>query len=179
MSMERELILQARAGNREAFGRLVGMYGRRVYHTAYSFLHNVDDASDIVQEVFLRAYRSLSSFDVSRALFPWLYRITRNLCINRTRRASNRDLALPVDDILPARVADPADLAVRTEEERQIREAIENLPDKYRSAVVLKHFQDCSYAEIAEILDIPIGTVMSRLYTARMKLKACLVETLG
>ena len=70
--VETQLILEAKAGNREAFGRLVGLYGKRVYHTAFSFLHNVDDAADIVQEVFLKAYKSLTSFDVSKAFFPWL-----------------------------------------------------------------------------------------------------------
>ena len=173
--MESELIVLAQGGNREAFGKLVNLYGRRVYYSAYSFLRNVDDAADIVQEVFLRAYRNLSSFDTSRALFPWLYRITRNLCINRNRLRSNRELPLPAEELLPNREGDPAAQTIRLEEAREVREAVDQLDQKYREVLVLKHFQECTYADIAEILDIPIGTVMSRLYTARMKLKENLV----
>ena len=174
--MERQLILQAQKGNRDAFGELVNLYGRRIYYAAYSFLHNVDDASDSVQEVFLRAFKNLSSFDPSRAFYPWLYRIAKNLCINTVQRASRRDTALPPEDIIASTGRGPESEAVRNEEADQLREAMTLLSDKHREIIKLKHFQECSYAEIAEILDIPIGTVMSRLYAARGKLKDLVME---
>lgn len=152
------------------------LYGRRIYYAAYSFLHNVDDASDIVQEVFLRAYKNLSSFDTSRSFYPWLYRIARNLCINTVQRASRKDTALPAEELIPARTGDPAAELLRKEEIEELRTALERLSDKHREIIKLKDFQDCSYAEIAEILDIPIGTVMSRLYAARSKLREVLLE---
>lgn len=174
--MEMQLIQLAQSGNRDAFGKLVDLYSRKVYHTAYSILHNVDDAADIAQEVFIRAFRSISSFDVSRAFFPWLYRITKNLCLNSVKRANRRDVTLPVDDILPASSRSPENETMRNEEVLELQTAIGVLPDKFQEIVELKHFQECTYAEMAEILDIPIGTVMSRLYAAREKLKALLTE---
>lgn len=174
--VDTQLVLLAQAGNKEAFDELVRRYGKRVYHSAYSFLRNVDDASDIVQEVFLRAYRSLGTFDPRRALFPWLYRITRNLCINRVRKSSNREATIPDENMLKADSEDPLSLVVREEQQRDLAAAVERLPEKHRQIIVLKHFQDCSYAEMAEILDVPIGTVMSRLYNARTKLRDMLSE---
>lgn len=174
--METQLIVLAQRGNRDAFGELVNLYGRRIYYAAYAFLHNVDDASDIVQEVFLRAFKNLNTFDTSRALYPWLYRITKNLCINAVQRASRRDMTLPPEEIIAGKGRDPEAEAVRNEEAAQLQKAIALLPEKHREIIRLKHFQECSYAEIAEILDIPIGTVMSRLYAARGKLKESIVE---
>lgn len=176
--MEIQLILEAKSGNREAFGQLVGLYGKRVYHTAFSFLHNVDDAADIVQEVFLRAYKNLTSFDVTKALFPWLYRITKNLCINAAKRSSRREGTLPVDDLLPSRSFDPVRDLTRGEEAEELRKAIASLEENHRNILIMKHFQDCSYADMSEILEIPIGTVMSRLYNARMRLREKLIKEL-
>jgi RNA polymerase sigma-70 factor (ECF subfamily) len=174
--METQLILQAQRGNNDAFSELVSLYGKRIYYAAYSFLHNVDDAADIVQEVFLRAYRNISSFDTARSFYPWLYRIARNLCINTAKRASRRDTSLPAEELIASGGPDPATELLKNEEIEELRSALTRLSDKHREILDLKTFQDCSYAEIAEILDIPIGTVMSRLYAARSKLKELLME---
>jgi RNA polymerase sigma-70 factor, ECF subfamily len=174
--MEAQLIAQAQGGNQDAFSKLVDLYGRRIYYAAYSFLHNVDDASDIVQEVFLRAYKNIGSFDTGRAFYPWLHRIARNLCINTVQRSSRKDTGLPAEELIPAQHGDPASDLLRAEEIEELREALEQLSDKHQEIIRLKSFQDCSYAEIAEILDIPIGTVMSRLYAARGKLRDILME---
>ncbi len=176
MTMEAQLIAQAQQGNQDAFTQLVDLYGRRIYYAAYSFLHNVDDAKDIVQEVFLRAYKNIGSFDTARAFYPWLHRIARNLCINTVQRASRKDTALPAEELIAARGGDPASDLLRNEEIEELRDALERLPDKHREIIKLKTFQDCSYSEIAEILGIPIGTVMSRLYSARAKLREILME---
>lgn len=174
--MEAQLITLAQGGNQEAFSKLFSLHGRRIYFAAYSFLHNVDDASDIVQEVFLRAYKNIGTFDTKRAFYPWLYRIARNLCINTVQRSSRKETGLPAEELIPARTDDPASELLRKEEIEGLRKALDQLQDKHREIITLKTFQDCSYAEIAEILDIPIGTVMSRLYTARTKLRAILME---
>jgi RNA polymerase sigma factor (sigma-70 family) len=181
-TMESQLVSLAQTGDREAFSRLVTLYSRRIYRLAYSFLHNVDDAADVVQEVFLRAYRSLSRFDTSRAFYPWLHRITRNLCLNRRALKANREGSLPVDDPPPpvvpgARVwGDPVASTLANEDVASLRSAIDRLPEMHRNILILKHFQECSYAEMAELLDIPVGTVMSRLHNARQKLKILLEE---
>ena len=174
--VESELILAAQSGDAAAFSSLVKQYSRRVYRLAYSFVHNVDDAADIVQEVFIRAFRNLSRFDTTRALYPWLHRITRNLCINLRSRKANTETTLPTEEILPAVSADPLAVALENERLVTIRQAIDELPAMHREIIVLKHYQECSYAEMAEILDIPIGTIMSRLYNARQKLKVLLEE---
>ena len=175
-TMESELILSVQAGNKAAFDELVNIYSRRIYHLAYSFLHNVDDAADIVQEVFLRAYRNFSRFDPTRALYPWLYRITKNLCINRYQRAANRERTLPGEELIASATLDPLNEAVRNEEAEAIRKAVDNLPPMHREILIMKHFHDCSYAEMAEILSVPVGTVMSRLCNARAKLRKELME---
>ena len=174
--MESELILAAQGGDSSAFATLVNRYSRRVYRLAYSFVHNVDDSADIVQEVFIRAYRNISRFDTNRALYPWLHRITRNLCINLKSRKANTETTLPAEEIIPAVSSDPLAVALENEKLIAIREAIEELPPMHREIIILKHYQECSYAEMADILDVPVGTIMSRLYNARQKLKVLLEE---
>ena len=164
------LVIEAQAGNQEAFSRLVTRYSGRIYAAAYSFLRNMDDASDIVQEVFIRAYRNISSFDPVRPLYPWLYRIAKNLCINKVKNMNSRNSSLPEWE-LAARTDDPETTYLKQQQADAVLSAIKRLPDKFREIIELKHFQECSYREMAEILGIPEGTVMSRLYNARMKLK--------
>jgi len=175
-SMETQLIVAAQAGDSSAFEQLVKRYSRRIYRLAYSFLHNGDDAADVVQEVFLRAFRNIARFDTTKTFYPWLHRITRNLCINKRNLKANREGTLPVEDLLPASGIDPLAITLQNEEVETLKRAIDELPDMHREILLLKHFQECSYAEIAEILDIPIGTVMSRLYNARRKLRDILLE---
>ena len=174
--MESELILAAQGGDSSAFSTLVNRYSRRVFRLAYSFVHNVDDAADIVQEVFIRAYRNISRFDTDRAFYPWLHRITRNLSINLKSRKANTEATLPAEEILSAVSADPLAVALKNERLISIRDAIDELPPMHREIIVLKHYQECSYSEMAEILDVPVGTIMSRLYNARQKLKVLLEE---
>lgn len=167
---ERTLVIRAKSGDREAFSRLIRQYIRRVYRAAYAILRNRDDAEDIAQETFVRAYQGIGRFDADRPLFPWLYRIARNLCLNRIERVDKREARLPDWDYLPDDARGPEDSAVRSEELRRVRTALSRLPDRQREIIQLSHFQDCSYREIADILEIPVGTVMSRLYHARRKL---------
>ncbi|MEW5814308.1 MAG: RNA polymerase sigma factor [Spirochaetota bacterium] len=172
--MDAELILKAKSGNRDAFSTLVKSYSKRVYYAAFIFLHNVEDASDIVQEVFLRAYKHLEAFDCSRPLYPWLYRITKNLCLNRLKSRGRSQASLPEN--LVSSGSTPESELFREEEAEKIRRALSRLSENQREIISLKHFENCSYAEIAEILSIPAGTVMSRLYNARLKLKEELVQ---
>lgn len=173
--METELITAARSGDQKAYTAITRQYERRLYQAAYAFLHDMEEAADVVQDTFFRAYRNLSNFEAGRPLYPWLYRITRNLCINRAKSAARgRHGTL---DVEPADLRHlPEDELLRLEEGRRVRRCVEILPDQAREIILLKHFQECSYAEMAEILDIPVGTVMSRLYNARKLLKKKLEE---
>ena len=175
-ALERSLVVRAKAGDREAFSLLIRHNIQRVYRTAYAILKNRDDAEDIAQETFVRAYQSISRFDETRPLFPWLYRIARNLCLNRIQRVTKRETELPEFDYLPDTAAGPEETVVAAEERQRVRNAVGCLPDQHRQIIELSHFQECSYREMADILDLPMGTVMSRLHNARRKLRE-LLET--
>jgi len=160
--MENTLILQAQSGDGTAFSNLVKLYDRRVYHTAYSYLRNMEEAKDVSQEVFLKLHGGIGGYDTSRPFFPWLYQITKNLCLNRIASKSYKTEGLP--EVEPyANTRGPEEEALRNEEADSIRRAVDSLPEKMREVIELKHFQDCSYKEMAEILDVPEGTIMSRL----------------
>ena len=171
---ERDLIVRAKKGDGAAFSALTRVYIRRVYRAAYAVVRNHADAEDVAQETFVRAYQSIARFDETRPMFPWLYRIARNLCINRVQRVNNRESELPEYDHFPDRSAGPETATIAADERTRIRAAVRALPENYRRIIELSHFQECSYREIADILEIPIGTVMSRLYHARRKLKELL-----
>ena len=168
--MEAKLISAAKTGDREAFSLLMRGYERRLYQAVYSFLRDMEDAADVIQETFLRAYRGISGFDETRPMYPWLYRIARNLCINTARRAHrHRSTALTFEPTDERNLPDSQ--LLKEEERRRIRSCIDSLPEQAAEIIMLKHFQDCSYSEIADILGIPVGTVMSRLYNARKLLR--------
>ncbi len=176
------LVLKAQAGDREAFGELVKRYMRRAYYAALGLTGSHDDALDLSQEAFVRAYRARASLDPDRPFYPWLYQIVRRLCFNlqrdrRTRRRRMEEATPWLQDQAGSRAAasDPARSAERSELRRRLEVAIDALPDREREVLVLKEFEGLRYREIAELLGIPIGTVMSRLYTARRNL----AETLG
>ncbi len=171
--MEAELILAAKTGDKKAFAALAGAYDKRLYQAAYLFLRDIEEAADVVQETFFRAYRNFSRFDETRPLYPWLYRITKKLCINRAKSSSRRKQTVLVHEPVDERHL-PEEELLRLEECRYIRTCVDSLPEQAREIIVLKHFQDCSYAEMADILGIPQGTVMSRLYNARNLLKKTL-----
>lgn len=173
--MDQALIAQARAGDQRAYSRIVELYLRRIYRAAYAVVKNMEDAADIAQETFIRAFRRLDAYDPRRPFYPWIYRIARNLSINHvTRRRSEQSIG--DEFMLEAAEPDPESTVIRGETSDEVRAAVAALPKIYAEIIELQHFQECSYAEIAAILEIPIGTVMSRLYHARRKLREALVN---
>lgn len=180
---ERSLVVRARAGDRRAFGMLVERYMRRCYYVALGLVGSHDDALDLSQEAFARAYRARRSLDPDRPFYAWLYQIVRRLCFNflrdRKRRFQRLQEATPwlVEQAGQGAVgADPARDAERSELRARLEAAIETLSEREREVLVLKEFEGLRYREIAELLGVPIGTVMSRLYTARKNLAASLEE---
>jgi RNA polymerase sigma-70 factor (ECF subfamily) len=149
---------------------------------AKGFVGDPDDARDLSQDAFVKAYQARDSFDANRPFYPWLYRILKNHCLNFLKRGAKKSGSLYFEDN-PDRErfasAAPTPLQSLEREERKqiVRAAIAHLSDDHREIIVLKHFRGYAYAEIAETLDIPIGTVMSRLYYARKALKE-LIERL-
>lgn len=159
---DRELILAARAGDSEAFGRLVVKYQRAAYGHALALLGQSEDARDAVQDSFLAAFRALRRKDPDRSFFPWLYVILRNRCFSILR---SRRTAQPLDEsCIPAADASPSDDTIA------VRRALSRVSPEHREVLVLKYIDGRRYREMAEMLGIPIGTVTSRLHAARRRL---------
>lgn len=177
---ERTLARRARGGDREAFGELVHAHMQRAYFTALGLVGSHDDALDLSQDAFVRAFRARRRLDPERPFYPWLYRILRRLCFNHLRDGKARRGKLEragswlADDLHGRAGRDPAREVERGELRARLEEAIGGLPAAEREALVLREFQGLSYREIAELAEIPIGTVMSRLYRARRALAAAL-----
>ncbi|NNE44298.1 MAG: sigma-70 family RNA polymerase sigma factor [Gemmatimonadetes bacterium] len=163
---ERNLVREAREGDRDAFGKLVRMHQRRIHALGRRLLGTAEDADDLVQETFLRAWKALERFDAERPLAPWLVRIATNRAMTLLEVRQRR----PVEE-LEDTVPDPGDLPDEATERRRlherVRQHLEGLPEDQRAILVLRATDQLSYREIADTLDIPIGTVMSRLARAR------------
>lgn len=168
---ETELILKARDGDRNAFNELVRVHAQGVMNVIYRMCGNAQIAEDAAQETFIRAWAHLGSFRVDSSLRNWLYRIALNAATDMLRREKH---ILPNDmDDFSFADPQPGPEGVYLQEERTalVQAAIQSLPDASRAVLVLKEYEGLSYREIADALDIPIGTVMSRLNYARKTLK--------
>ncbi len=173
---DQELILRCQHGDKQAFGLLVKKYMKRAYYAALGFVRTHEAALDLSQEAFVRAFRAIKRFEPGRSFFTWYYQILRNLCLNAIRDRSRHARSFSeIGDVLLETVPDPAKNAIETLEQKErqtaVWEALHSLKPHEREIIVLKDFQGHSYKEIAEILQCPIGTVMSRLYNARQALK--------
>ncbi|MCA9754633.1 MAG: sigma-70 family RNA polymerase sigma factor [Candidatus Eisenbacteria bacterium] len=169
---ERDLILRCQRGEKAAFEPIVTRYMRRAAAFALGWVGNRDDALDLSQEAFARAYRAIHRFDADRPFYPWFHRILRNLCINHIGR-SRYKREIPLEDAIPVRsgTSSPQEDAERSELRKLVWEGIARVSEQDREILILREFQDLSYTEIADVLDIPKGTVMSRLHNARRRLR--------
>ncbi|HEX6800782.1 MAG TPA: sigma-70 family RNA polymerase sigma factor [Ktedonobacterales bacterium] len=179
------LVARAREGDQEAFSALVRLHQRQVYALALRMLRNSEDAVEATQEVFLAAWQGLAGFRGDARFATWLYRIAYNHCLKvaeRQRRdatvraelAAESARAWSAEGALSARIASDAERAMR----ERVRGEIANLPPKYRAVLVLRHLNELSYEEMAEVMRVPIGTVKTQLFRARALLKERL-EALG
>lgn len=170
MKMDQEdLIRNVMAGERGAFTRLVQQYEAPIYHSIVKIVRDHDQAEDITQQAFISAYEHLESYDPSHRFFSWLYRIAWNDAINCCHRNKNSE---PLEQYeLPSSDPSPEDCLLDKERDDKINRAMATLEFKYRVLLVLRHYLDFSYAEIAGIVDLPVSTVRSRIHTARHLLK--------
>ena len=186
-SDESELIARCQAGDLTAFEPLVERYRQRVWRLAYRVLGDREEAWDVAQEAFVRAYHSLREFRGAAAFYTWLFRIVVNLATDRRRQRAARVRALggePVSEEGWVRTVpdpgSPPDLEARRAQERErIARALDALPPHHRTIIILSDIEGLSYREIADVLGCPIGTVMSRLHNARKRLRALLKPVLG
>jgi RNA polymerase sigma-70 factor (ECF subfamily) len=174
------------SGNRNAFGELVERYQDRLFNTLVRVLGSRDDASEVLQDAFVQAYTKLGSFRGSSQFYTWIYRVALNMaCSHRRRNTRRRDEQSveqirelsgtePVDKSLP-----PEQTLVRSEQAQMVQAALLEISDEHRQILVLREMEDCSYETIAEILDLPVGTVRSRLFRARLQLKERLESMLS
>lgn len=178
---EKDILLRWRDGDRKAFGILVGRYMEDAYLTALGLTGNAEDARDLSQDAFVKAFQARSSFDPSRPFYPWFYRILKNHCLNYVQRIRRRTESLYADseetrERFATEGPTTLEKLVKEERVRIIHAAINRLTFEHREIIVLKNFKGLSYREIAEVLDVPIGTVMSRLYYARRALRQIITE---
>ena len=175
---DRDLIQRAQAGETAAFAQLVNRHGQMVYNLALRTLNNPQEAEDIAQETFVRAWQALPRFRGDARFATWLYRITTNLCFNRLPRLKVELNALDVDTAvtLPDQQVRIETQLLSTELRHQLHTAIDNLPESYRLLITLRHLQELSYAEIAEITNMPLGTVKTGIFRARRLLRDTLLE---
>jgi RNA polymerase sigma-70 factor (ECF subfamily) len=157
------------AGDPQAFAALVEQYEKPVYNVALRMLRNPEDARDIAQSVFMKAYQNLANYDPQYKFYSWIYRMAINESLN-VLRVRDRN-AGPVDERLPADDAGPSDLLVEDQRRDVVLEAVGRLKPEHRAVIVLRYFVDRDYEDMAEILGIDAKTVKSRLYTARQLLK--------
>jgi RNA polymerase sigma-70 factor (ECF subfamily) len=169
------IVERALTGDADAFGELVRRWERRIFALTYGMLGREEDARDATQETFLAAFRNLRGFRGEAKVSSWLHRIAVNQCISRQRRARVRSESALEDDTADSFAApfshSPAHVAEGRQETLAVRRAINSLPIELRQVVVMKEFEELTFREIADALDLPLSTVKSRLYTALKQLQ--------
>jgi RNA polymerase sigma-70 factor (ECF subfamily) len=182
------LVRRAQQGDRKAFRALFDKYHRRVFAVALGVVKNPQDAHDIVQDAFIKVHRHLPTFQGASSFYTWLYRIAMNLSIDHIRRKKaarqvDFDDALRRDNdaedpghLIPSLQADPGKTQSRKELSQQIQGALGTLPEIHRKVILLREVEGLSYEEIATVMKVPKGTIMSRLFHARRKMQAALAD---
>lgn len=187
------LVQRVRSGDQRAFKLLVERYQRKVYSVALGMLRDREEAMDVAQEAFVKVYKYLDHFKGDSSFYSWLYRITSNICIDviRKRRGGGRGESVEFDENMTVDSPDayvgalgsklgtnPQKGALRRELAEKIQEALEQVPEKHRAILLLREIEGMSYEDLARTLEIPKGTVMSRLFHARLKVQKILSEYL-
>jgi RNA polymerase sigma-70 factor (ECF subfamily) len=174
---DEQLVRKSQEDDERAFGELVSRYESKVYSLALKMLRNPEDAEDVLQDTFLRAYRGIKSFKGNSTFSTWIYRITANSALMRLRKrqlptvsiddADEREAPINIADWAPG----PVEQILNQETQAAMTEAIEALPPEFRQVFVLRDIEELSNAEVAEILDLSVAAVKSRLHRARLKVR--------
>jgi RNA polymerase sigma-70 factor, ECF subfamily len=177
---DNELVVRCLQRDEYAWQLLVERHSHRVLNIAFQFTGRREEAEDLAQEIFLRVYRSLRRFDLSTSFLPWLVRVSKNLCIDEYRSRARERAALVGEEPDPERTADPKPGPMRgleeAEMEERVRQGLDRLPEELRTALILRDLQGLSYTEIAEALQLPEGTVKSRIHRGRLELAEVLAR---
>lgn len=164
---------EVQSGNSEAFGKLVDRYEQKLLRYGRKFLAEREDIVDIVQDAFIRAYQNIQSFDTSQRFSPWMYRIAHNAFVNKLRNNRYQPFRIDFDTFVAHPVYENVEMSEREQQDMKalIETGMQSLPLKYREVLVLHYFEELPYADIADILKIPMGTVSVRLKRAKEALK--------
>jgi RNA polymerase sigma-70 factor (ECF subfamily) len=180
MQNDNAVIALIRAGDKEAYQQLVERYQQKVFQTCMGFVHDEDDAADLTQDIFIRAYEKLSSFQGTAQFSTWLYRMTTNMAINFIRKRKFRSLFQRLDVEKNKMEVSKGDLAdahlLRTEQKKLLKQAISRLVPSQQKVFVLSHYQDLSNQELAEVMGLSLKAVESLLFRARARVQANLKQ---
>jgi RNA polymerase sigma-70 factor (ECF subfamily) len=182
MDEDQQAIKDCQLGKTESYRFLVEKYKTRAYYAALLITGNREDALDLSQEAFFRAFRGIKSFQIGRNFYTWFYKILKNLCINHYKRIKRRNVVFSDAEesegpsLYLSSLANPAEVFEKNEMREILWKGLMQLKKVDREIIVLKEFQELSYKEIAEAIDIPVGSVMSRLFYARKNLAKILEE---
>jgi RNA polymerase sigma-70 factor (ECF subfamily) len=178
---DHRLIAECLRGDTASFGVLVRRYQERLYHTVFRLVGNAEDAQDVVQETFLNAYQSLEGFKGDSQLFTWLYRIAVNTAISMKRKQrvllrldGGRDGDQVLEPLDASETSRPGHALEQAEQSRRVQHALTQLSAEHRAVLVLKDMEGHKYETMAELLQVPIGTIRSRLHRARLELREIL-----
>ena len=171
---DRDLVLLTRRGEVEAFGEVVARYQKSVFNVCYRMLGERMEAEDLAQETFIRAYERLRTFDAKRPFGPWIRKVATNVCLNHIQKQKPESYEFDEErDQSPAAARQEPEVHLQgAQAADEVRKAILSLPGHYRAVIELRHYQEMSYSEIAEVLELPVSDVKSHLYRARRKLAA-------
>lgn len=178
------LIQKAQKGDTNAFGTLVASYEKFIFNVACKMFSNSEDASDIAQEALIKAYKNIDKFDFNSSFSTWLYRITVNACIDEMRRRKGREsISIDAEDEesgLAVQIEDTSlgaeERVIQNETVSEVRTAIDKLSEEHKTVIILRDLQDMTYEQVAQTLDLSIGTVKSRLARARKSLKDIILK---
>ncbi len=168
--IDKDTIARARCGHREAFRRLVDSLARLTFNLAWRITGNGADSEDLTQEIFLRLHRNLDKYDPALPFMPWFRTLATNICLNHLKRA-RQSRAASLDAHEGMDVAGPDSKTPSGDFDEKLRRAVQELPDEYRLVVTYLYFNDLGVSEIAEAMQVPVGTVKTWLFRARDELK--------
>ncbi|WP_227762643.1 RNA polymerase sigma factor [Zhaonella formicivorans] len=163
------------SGDRAAFAEIVRRYQKQIFSLTYRLTNHVEDAQDLAQEVFLKLYQVLDKYDGNRPFFPWMYKVASNVCYTALRKKPQQDVPLEkvieFAPLVPKKESQPEDYAEVKETQRLVQQAIAELPENYRVPLVLRYLEDLSYQQIAEVMDLPVTTIETRLFRGKSLLQ--------
>ncbi len=182
MNIDKSILQRCKKNDKNAFAELFKFYQNYLFKICFSYVHNEQEALDLMQEIFIKLYKNIDKYDERYPFHPWIRRITVNTCINEKRKRSPILVPLSTDDEsmnIEDQLAAEQDIEQEVESHdmaRIIKEHIDCLQEKQRMVIILRYYEDLSYEEIAELLHMPLGTVKTNLYRAKNALKDRLYE---